>query len=190
MLRAVARFSQVDLTHLAILLGRYFQIRDDYMNLTSGEVCFCFLSTHSLDKPFARPSSDCILYKYSKKKGFCEDLEEGKMSLPLIHCLATDPSNSLIPAILNRIGADKAKFGASVSREMKILILDHMTKRTGSLEYTRLFLDHVWAQISQELESLEIRTQRENPLLRLLLDRLQVSSTESEIAPNSHDGII
>lgn len=27
-----------DLNHLIILLGRYFQIRDDYMNLTSGEV--------------------------------------------------------------------------------------------------------------------------------------------------------
>ncbi len=27
-----------DLNHLVVLLGRYFQIRDDYMNLTSLEV--------------------------------------------------------------------------------------------------------------------------------------------------------
>lgn len=31
--------STLDLSRLMTLLGRYFQIRDDYMNLTSLEVC-------------------------------------------------------------------------------------------------------------------------------------------------------
>jgi geranylgeranyl pyrophosphate synthase len=31
--------SILDLSRLMTLLGRYFQIRDDYMNLTSLEVC-------------------------------------------------------------------------------------------------------------------------------------------------------
>ncbi|KAK8076026.1 hypothetical protein PG994_003298 [Apiospora phragmitis] len=47
--------------NLSMLLGRYFQIRDDYMNLSSTD--------------------------YTKQKGFCEDLDEGKFSLMMIHAM-------------------------------------------------------------------------------------------------------
>ena len=36
-----------ELLNLVTLIGRYFQIRDDYMNLTSDEVCVLFsLASH------------------------------------------------------------------------------------------------------------------------------------------------
>ncbi|XP_021959649.1 geranylgeranyl pyrophosphate synthase [Folsomia candida] len=51
----------VDLTKLANMVGIYFQIRDDLMNLTSQE--------------------------YTDTKGFCEDISEGKLSFPVIRAL-------------------------------------------------------------------------------------------------------
>jgi geranylgeranyl diphosphate synthase type 3 len=48
---------------LSNLLGAYFQIRDDVLNLASPE--------------------------FHKTKGFCDDVQEGKLSFPLIHCIET-----------------------------------------------------------------------------------------------------
>jgi geranylgeranyl diphosphate synthase type 3 len=45
-------------------LGLYFQIRDDLINLADEE--------------------------YMKSKSFCEDLTEGKFSLPIIHCIRSE----------------------------------------------------------------------------------------------------
>lgn len=44
-----------------MLVGLYFQIRDDYCNLS--------------------------LKEYSENKSFCEDLTEGKFSFPIIHAI-------------------------------------------------------------------------------------------------------
>lgn len=56
------RSSKFDFELLTVLLGRFSQIRDDYMNLQSTE------------------SSD--------QKGSCEDLDEGKYSYPILHLSA------------------------------------------------------------------------------------------------------
>lgn len=50
-----------DFSKLTAILGLYFQIRDDYCNLSSKE--------------------------YSENKSFCEDLTEGKFSFPIIHAV-------------------------------------------------------------------------------------------------------
>ncbi|KAJ6567722.1 isoprenoid synthase domain-containing protein [Mycena vulgaris] len=52
---------------LVNLIGVFFQIRDDYMNLQSGE--------------------------YTSNKGFAEDLTEGKFSFPIVHGIHADKSN-------------------------------------------------------------------------------------------------
>ncbi|KAK5993667.1 Ophiobolin F synthase oblA [Cladobotryum mycophilum] len=52
-------------TELARVVGRFFQIRDDYKNLTSDE--------------------------YEATKGFAEDLDERKCSYPLVVTMSTDP---------------------------------------------------------------------------------------------------
>jgi len=57
----------VDYVPLVNLIGVYFQIRDDYMNLQSGE--------------------------YTSNKGFAEDLTEGKFSFPIVHGVEADRSN-------------------------------------------------------------------------------------------------
>jgi len=57
----------IDYVPLVNLIGVHFQIRDDYMNLQSGE--------------------------YTSNKGFAEDLTEGKFSFPIVHGINADKHN-------------------------------------------------------------------------------------------------
>ncbi|KAL4758128.1 isoprenoid synthase domain-containing protein [Aspergillus foveolatus] len=63
------------LSSLSDTLGEFFQIRDDYKNLSS---------------------------EYTGQKGFCEDLDECKFSFPLIHALNTQPKNVQLRGILQQ----------------------------------------------------------------------------------------
>jgi geranylgeranyl diphosphate synthase type 3 len=70
----------VDCVPLVNLIGLIFQIRDDYMNLSSSE--------------------------YSDNKGMCEDLTEGKFSFPVIHSIRADPANMQLINILKQKTTD------------------------------------------------------------------------------------
>jgi hypothetical protein len=59
--------TDVDYIPLVNLLGIWFQIRDDYMNLASTD--------------------------YAENKGFAEDLTEGKFSFPIVHAIRADDTN-------------------------------------------------------------------------------------------------
>lgn len=72
--------SGTDCIPLVNLVGLIFQIRDDYMNLSSKE--------------------------YSNNKGLCEDLTEGKFSFPVIHSIRTNPGNMQLINILKQKTAD------------------------------------------------------------------------------------
>ncbi|KAI1850661.1 hypothetical protein JX265_004371 [Neoarthrinium moseri] len=72
--------SLIDCIELVNLMGLVFQIRDDYMNLSSVE--------------------------YSNNKGLCEDLTEGKFSFPVIHSIRSDPSNLQLINILKQKPTD------------------------------------------------------------------------------------
>ncbi|GAB0133484.1 terpene cyclase [Epichloe bromicola] len=70
----------VDCVPLVNLIGLIFQIRDDYMNLSSRE--------------------------YSDNKGLCEDLTEGKFSFPIIHSIRANPGNMQLINILKQKTSD------------------------------------------------------------------------------------
>ena len=65
-----------DYVPLVNLIGLLFQIRDDYMNLSSTV--------------------------YTESKGFCEDLTEGKFSFPIIHSIRCNPENRQLINILKQ----------------------------------------------------------------------------------------
>lgn len=66
----------IDCVPLVNLIGLIFQIRDDYINLSSVE--------------------------YSSNKGMCEDLTEGKFSFPILHSIRADPNNHQLINILKQ----------------------------------------------------------------------------------------
>ncbi|KAG3193954.1 Geranylgeranyl pyrophosphate synthase, partial [Phytophthora cactorum] len=72
--------SPMDCVPLVNLIGLIFQVRDDYMNLSSKE--------------------------YSNNKGMCEDLTEGKFSFPVIHSIRSNPSNLQLVSILKQKTSD------------------------------------------------------------------------------------
>ncbi|KAJ3339804.1 Geranylgeranyl pyrophosphate synthase [Gonapodya sp. JEL0774] len=72
--------SKVDYVPLVNLIGKFYQIRDDYLNLQSSQ--------------------------YAENKGFAEDLTEGKFSFPIIHCIRTDTRNRQMLNILKQRSAD------------------------------------------------------------------------------------
>ncbi|PLN80107.1 isoprenoid synthase domain-containing protein [Aspergillus taichungensis] len=70
-----------DLDRLTVLLGRFFQVRDDYMNLKSSD--------------------------YTEQKGFCEDLDEGKYSFLIVSLMngCPDAKHSVAGFFHQRQGA-------------------------------------------------------------------------------------
>ncbi|KAI4115644.1 MAG: hypothetical protein LQ345_003801 [Seirophora villosa] len=125
-------------------LGRYFQIRDDYQNLASSE--------------------------YAQQKGFCEDLDEGKMSLPLIHSLqnSSEGEKSQVRGILKTLGH------SGLSPEVKSFIIKHLREKTASLVYVRDRLKELESELADRLMALEEAFGIKNPLLGGALAKLKV----------------
>ena len=95
------------LISLANLMGILYQVRDDYLNLVDA--------------------------KYSAMKGTtCEDLIEGKLSLPILHCLRTTKDSPV-----HKILYDYDSSSDRVSQNSLIyLSLSFMKNESKSLEYT------------------------------------------------------
>ncbi|KAK4120553.1 terpenoid synthase [Parathielavia appendiculata] len=127
-------------------IGIYFQIRDDYENLNSDE--------------------------YTKQKGFCEDLDEGKLSFPLVHHLNRAPRHVVLQ--VREISEQRRESGTGgLSDSHKRLVLQHL-KDSRSVEYTRHTLKRLEEQDDRSISELERVTGWENWMLRLCLQRLSV----------------
>lgn len=92
--------SRTDFVPLVDLIGLIFQIRDDFLNLSA---------------------------EYTKNKGECEDLTEGKFSFPIIHSIRSDPTNLQLINILKQKTTDT---------QVKRYAVSYM-EGTGSFAYTR-----------------------------------------------------
>lgn len=129
--------SQIDCIPLVNVMGLIFQILDDYKNL-----------------------SDTA---YTASKGFCEDLTEGKFSLPVIHSVRSDPTNLVLINILKQRTKDES---------VKRYALTHI-EQTGSLAYVRAMLRSLTEKAHVILQGLE-RDLGDNTGLRMILGMLSV----------------
>ena len=144
-----AKVSDDDLNLLICLIGRFFQIRDDYQNLASAD--------------------------YVKQKGYAEDLDEGKYSFILIHCIQTLESEPrfVSDAMQMRAFLMKRRFEGKLGHEAKREVLLIM-KKTQSLDYTLDILRALLGELEKEVGRLEAKFGEENLSLRFLLEMLKV----------------
>ncbi len=116
-------------------LGLYFQIRDDLINLADEE--------------------------YMKSKSFCEDLTEGKFSLPIIHCIRSGDRWNV------ENGGERGKSLSSSACSQLVSILKQRTEDVdvkryaqrllsdaGSLRYTREKCTELRKSIVSQIEEL------------------------------------
>lgn len=121
-------------------LGRFFQVRDDYQNLMSPE--------------------------YRKQKGFCEDLDEGKMALPMIYTLEVSP-------ITRKILQRGPRKGEKMSREVKLVILNDMAA-CKALERTRAILESLQTGLYANIAEIEAISGVRNERIRLLIKQMKL----------------
>jgi geranylgeranyl pyrophosphate synthase len=126
-----------DFDRLTQLFGRWYQVRDDFQNLQDPE--------------------------YTEQKGFCEDLDEGKLSYPVILSCNSDPTaRTIILGIFRQKGN-----GTPLARNIKIQILN-LIRNTGALEETWQLLQQVEKEVEDAISALEVATGEPNPSLRLI----------------------
>nr|XP_034830082.1 geranylgeranyl pyrophosphate synthase-like [Maniola hyperantus] len=124
-----------DLSQLVLHMGLYFQIRDDYCNIRQQEVLSSF-------------------FRYDNS--FCEDISEGKFSLPIIHAMKSPERNQILH-ILRQRTEDVYLKKYCVS----------LLEKTGSLQYTRGVLEDLDRSARAEVARLG-----GNPDLEAVLDEL------------------
>ncbi|PYI31752.1 terpenoid synthase [Aspergillus indologenus CBS 114.80] len=131
---------------LVTLLGRYYQVRDDLLNL-SGE--------------------------YTVAKGWCEDLDEGKFSFPLVWLLRVrggEVGEEVYGLLFGSVEQGGERSG--VSDEVKERVV-RVLKETGTLEDTGKVLEEIMEGIMEVLGRVEGRL-GVNAGLRGLISRLRV----------------
>ncbi|KAK8084202.1 hypothetical protein PG997_005473 [Apiospora hydei] len=137
---------------LTLLFGRFFQVRDDFMNLNSE--------------------------LYAQGKGFCEDLDEEKLSYLLIVCAKSDPdAYQQIMGIFRARSSSPTGAATPLARESKTYILS-LLESSGAMKATKAWLLHLEAEIVAEIGALEKVYGKKNAQFRMLISKLSVKSTE------------
>src|ERR1700712_544280 len=92
----------------------------------------------------------------TSQKGFCEDLDEGKLSFPMINALNQRPGSLRLRGVLQQRRND-----GGLSNPLKILVLEEL-EQLGSMEYTRKVLEQLQRRIQRENRTLERSSGCEN----------------------------
>lgn len=122
--------------------------------------------------------------QYTSKKGFADDLTEGKFSFPVMHAIHADPSNREVLSALTETLAfrrphTKLRSPVDVLQQrpstptLKIHTIDYLKNHTKSFEYTLSVLDTLENQMR-----CEIRRLGGNPGLEQLIDMLHVDASK------------
>jgi geranylgeranyl diphosphate synthase, type III len=132
-------------------MGLIFQICDDYLNLSSTT--------------------------YSKNKGLCEDLTEGKFSFPIIHSIRSDLNNLQLINILRQKTMDE---------EVKLYAVSYI-ENTGSFAYTRKVVAQLQEkaitlidEIEGNLDGKQREGKSESQMVRAILARITNSTLKVE----------
>jgi geranylgeranyl pyrophosphate synthase len=147
------------------LFGWHFQIRDDYQNLASADVS---AATRDEEKTTLYHTVIDHVSQYEAQKGFCEDLDEGKLSLPLLHALHKSPDDTVLLSIMQM-----RKHSDGLSKKVKEHALEKINSK-GGLEYTRDLLQQLQRELLCQTETLEKRAGAKNWILRQVLQQVEV----------------
>ncbi|KIW13438.1 hypothetical protein PV08_08626 [Exophiala spinifera] len=128
---------RIDCVPLVNLMGLVFQVCDDYLNLSSGT--------------------------YTKNKGLCEDLTEGKFSFPVIHSIRSNPANLQLINILKQKTTDEG---------VKMYAVSYM-ESTGSFEYTRKVVKELKTKAAELITELDAGSGK-GAGVKAILDRIDV----------------
>jgi geranylgeranyl diphosphate synthase type 3 len=100
------------------------------------------------------------LLQMNAAKGYCDDLQEGKFSFPIIHAIHSSPSdNSEILNILKLHTNDAT---------IKAHAVNYMENTTRSFGYTKEVLECLRTQVVGMINAID----GGNPALELLVDRI------------------
>ncbi|KAI0009518.1 isoprenoid synthase domain-containing protein [Xylariaceae sp. FL0662B] len=111
--------ASINFLPLIQLFSLIFQIADDYKNLCSQE--------------------------YGQKKGFGEDLTEGKFSFPVIHSIRSNPTNLELLYILEQ---------KPTSDDVKRYAIKYI-ESTGSLDYTKEFVGELMNRAKKAVDRID-----------------------------------
>ncbi|KAI2844975.1 hypothetical protein CBS11350_4501 [Aspergillus niger] len=138
-----------DCVSLANVMGLIFQICDDYLNLSNTT--------------------------YTKNKGLCEDLTEGKFSFPIIHSIRSNPGNHQLLSILKQKTKDD---------EVKLYAVSYM-ESTGSFAHTRDVVRELRAKaltLIQAIDGDQADGREDGAMVRAILNKI-TESTLGECGP-------
>ncbi|XP_046963337.1 geranylgeranyl pyrophosphate synthase-like [Vanessa cardui] len=134
--------NKTDYSRFALLLAYYFQIRDDYCNISHQEALE--------DWPGVENKLMC------KDDSFCEDITEGKFTLMIIHAMRTEASDQIMNILRQRTrDINLKKYFVS------------LLENAGSLKYTQ----NVLSEVDRKLRA-EIARFGGNPMMVAVLDEL------------------